>query len=353
MLHANKTNKYVITYKEIGLFFIIFSIVLFVLYPKKMLLQNIMLKQTNYNLGVIYLKNMLHKNPNNEQIMLDLVKLGLRSNNQKVIFFYLKKLKDSKSKEIQKEVYFLNYKFIKEIYFQKHNNAYKKRQTMQKLRNLFSYILKHNFYSNKNINKWYNEAIFLKKFNSAYFLLQKTLQTNPNNIKNIAALFYLSLRLHYKKDTMRYLHILQKKDIRKRQKWLMDEYYVLMDIKDYRQVALFLNTRAKNSIFWRKRLAAFYFNEKEYAKSSNQYIRLFNKSINYNNKKKFFLKAIYALRAGDLIKKASSLAHKYQPYFLNDIKIRIYLLKLYISTNSLHKAALLSKKILKLKGNKL
>ena len=74
MLRADEERLFVATYKEIAIVFISFALILFFLYPKDILKENVLTEESNYDLSVLYLKNMLRHDPQNEVLMLALAK---------------------------------------------------------------------------------------------------------------------------------------------------------------------------------------------------------------------------------------------------------------------------------------
>lgn len=317
MQTAQNNKPYVATYKEIIVGFIAFSLILFLLYPKDMLQEQVISENANYDLSILYLKNMLKRDPKNEKLMLALATQSIKANKKDLGYKILQLLKNSKKQYIRRKAYALSYKINKQNYFYlKKKHAYKKlQQTYKKLWQIFDIIMKEHLYTKQNIKKLYSEAVFLKDYKNQYILLHSILKTEPKN----------------------------------RQHLQDEEYYLITKIYSFTQAEFYLQKKAKQSMYWEQRLIDFYLYHKKYKKASSVYMQLFKQNSNFLQKRKLWIHAINTLRAGNYTKKAIKLAYTYENYFFKDKKSRIYLLKLYIALGDLQKAKNLSKKTLQLK----
>lgn len=348
MSFANDERVYVATYKEILLIFITFAVILFVLFPKDLLKEQILKETSNYDLSMLYLKNMLSHDPANESLMLMLASQSLRSGNRDLSLRLLELLLRSENLDIRKDAYALSYKLAKENYYfvrtKKQKNEIKK-----ELKKLFVGIIINRFYKNDlaDLEKWYNEALFLNLNSYALNLLKQRISLDPNNIDLLHEGYFLAQKLKREKDALKLIHLLQQKDIKGRDKWLMSEYYFYTGKKEFSKAESLLRTNAKNSLTWLEMLAQFYLARKNYIEASDTYMQLYHRITNQEDKKLYFIEAVKTLQAGGYLRDAVALGHEYENQYYKNQKIRIFLLRLYISANDLEKAAALSKRILK------
>lgn len=338
-------RAYVATYKEIILMFITFSIILFVLYPKDMLKNQILIEDKNYDLSIIYLQNMLKHDPANESLMLLLAEKSLQSGKRDLAYRLLKLLLSSKNNKINKSAHLLSYRLAKEDYYFVNDEA-SKRKIKKDLTTLFIDIIKNKYYTDRTLDELYQESLFLNLKNYSYSLLKEKTLYHSNNIGLLSDAYYQADALGNERETIHFLHMLQLQDTKNRDKWSLNEYYYLIKKHEYAAAEVLLKENSKNSSMWGEQLAEFYLARKNYTGASNIYMQLFNKSKESSDKQLYFIKALKALQAGNYLKEASALGYQYESSFFNVPAIRIFLLKLYLATGDLQKAHHLSKKIL-------
>lgn len=350
MQTAQDNKPYVATYKEIIIGFIAFSIILFLLYPKEMLQDQVISENANYDLSVLYLQNMLKHDPKNEKLMLALATHSIKANKKDLAYKILQLLKNSKNQYTRRKAYILSYEIAKQNYFYfKKRHEYKKlQQTHKELLQIFDTIIKEHFFTRQDIIKLYEEAIFLHDYKNQYILLHSILKTHPKNKQYLQDAYYTAYKLKRYDDALKYLNILSKSDTEEKRKWDDETYYLITKIYSFSQAERYLQTKAKQSTYWKKRLIDFYSYHQKYKKASKIYMQLFKQSSDFLQKRKLWMHAINTLRAGNYTKEALNLASRYENYFFKDKKSRVYLLKLYIALGDLQHAKALSKKILEL-----
>jgi len=348
MRFANYKRVYVATHKEIIIGFMTFSLILAVLYPKKMIMNQILSEKSNYDLSILYIENMLKNDPKNETLIMLLAKKSFKKNRD-LAFNLLKLLKKSKSINVQGQAYPMSYKIEKGNYFYLEQKKEKEKlaKVYQKLEKTFSVILEKHFYKQADLSMLYKEAIFLKSLPYEYILVKEILKLQPNNIKILSDAFYITSKLKKNEEAMLYLDRLSKVDIKHKIKWYDERYYLLTQEYQYAKVKSYLLQAAKTSQYWRDKVIEFYISNKQYKKASDYYMYLFSINSNFYVKRNLWFKAIDTLLSDKLIKDAVNLAYKYESYFIRDKKSRIKLLKIYISSNNLNRARKLSLKILK------
>jgi len=339
-------KKYVATYKELILTFLAFCVILFVLYPKDLLKDQILSEASNYDLSMLYLKNMLDNDPENESLMIGLAEQSLRSGKRDLSFRLLQLLHNSKDANIKQKAYLLSYKLAKEDYFFLEEKKEKKEKKKQ-IKYLYLDIVNAGYYEDNDYDRWYTEGVFVKNNPWTYYFLQKKVDAKPHDIQLLEEIYYMSIKLNKKNDSMKYLHSLQNEDKKRKIKWIFAEYHLVMNDKKYMQAEMVLQRYSDNSILFKEELANFYSGRGAYVKSSSTYMNLYNYTKGYQDKKIYLLKALDALRAGNYSNKAVSLASQYESNYINDREVRTFILKVYIGANRLDKAGNLAKKLLK------
>ena len=351
MSYANRKKIYVATYKEIIIGFIVFVLILIILYPKDMLQKQVLSEQSNYDLSVLYLKNMLKNDPSNEALMLSLAKQSYLAKKKDLSFKLLALLRNSKNEQTRAKAYKLSYEIAKEDYFylKKMHKTEALSKKYAQLHKIFSAIITEHFYTKDEVEKLYKESYFLNDKKSAYLLVQELLQQRPHDIKLLKDAYFLSYALQEYKASMHYLDLLYAEDSTNRTKWLDEKYFLLTKHFQSREAEAYIIARAQTSAYWRKRLINFYLQHKRYKKAAQVYMNEFHSATSHKEQRKLWLQALHTLQAGGELKTAVRLGERYENYFLHDKKARMALLKLYLSANDVKKANRLSQKILRIK----
>lgn len=346
MISNDREKLYVMSFKEIFFTFIIFSIVLFVLYPKDLLENKILVEEANYDLSILYLKDLLKHDPENEKLMLLLADKGLKNDKKDLSVRLLNLLHNSKNYDFRKRSLLLSYQLNKEDYFYLMNESRKEEQK-RLLSGIFLKIIEQGMYEEDELEKWYAESIFLEEDKVSYYLLERLLNKYRYNISYLEQIYYLAIKLKREKSRVKYLKLLITHDYKRREQWKDSYYYYFNEKKDDENLLNFLLKESKNSEKWKIRLANFYILHKNYQKASDIYIDLLMFVTDYQEKREYFYKAVNILRSGNLLKQSALLAHMFENYFLHDKEVRKFLLRIYIAANALDFAAELSNKILK------
>jgi len=349
MLDASYEKKYVATYKEITIAFIVFSAVLFFLYPKDMLKQQILSEKSNYDLSILYLKNMLKNDSSNEKLMLILAKQSLISGNKDLSAKLLALLHNSKNEQTRASSYVLGYQLAKDDYYYLKEKKMIRAQEKQyaKLQTLFKTIIKDKLYKEEDVQTLYKEASFLKDTYASDLLVQKLLLKKPRDITLLIDAFYIARKRAQNKKAVEYIDKLLALGVENPYKWNEVKFTILLEDYSYADASIRLQKEAKNSQYWQFKLAKFYLFYKQYQKASDTYMIIFKSKNDFEEKKELFKSALHALKGGNKVRDAARLAHKYENYFFKDAEMRILLLKTYIGANDLHKARALSKRMLK------
>ncbi len=343
--NVHKKN-YVVTYKELVFIFVVFCVILFVLYPKDLLKDQILSEKSNYDLSMLYLKNLIEHEPENEELMLILAEQSLRTGKKDLSLRLLELLLESENEDYKNRATLLTYELKKDDYFY-YKDKDKKAVEKEKLRKMFLNIMDAKLYSLEESKKWYEEALFFENYKYMYIFIGDVLAQDPNNIALIKQAYYISTALSHKNDSLKYIAQLAEKDSAQRSKWLKARYSMQLKYRLYNEAEVLLKKHSKNNIEWKNRYAEFSLMRKSYKKSSALYMELYNQTQGYTDKRAYFYKALNALQAGNYLKEASHLARKYEKHYISDADARKYILKLYMATGYLDYASSLSSKILK------
>ncbi|MDH4944740.1 hypothetical protein [Sulfurimonas sp. C5] len=341
----NDEQVYVVTYKELLFTLVVFIIILFALFPKGILKDQISADKSNYDLSMVYLKDLLKHSPDDESLQILLLEKSVHAGDINTAMQLSKKLLSSENEYVRHKALLFAYESKKAKYYSLDDVA-KQRPLYPELQRLFNTIYKDKLYDT-DIEKWYKEAVFAQNQKAAYFFLQKLLQQDPRNVKYLTDGYYLSLDLYKRSDSVKYITALEQYDSNNSLKWAMDKYTIFMRYKDYKNAELLLEHYAKQSLDMQLKLANFYLMIQKYEDASNTYLELFYITKDEKVKKEYLVKSIRALQSGNLLKKAAFLVHHYESQYIHDRDMRKFFLKIYLAAGELEYASELSKKILK------
>ncbi len=338
---------YVITYKEWFFTLFVFIVILVTLFPKDLLKQQIMAEKSNYDLSMLYLKNLIAHHPKDESLILALATQSEKSGKIDMAVRLSELLLKSKNEKIRNQALLLTYKLKKRIYFYLKDEK-KKKHYKKELAKLFTTIYERKLYNPKEVHKWYKEALFVENKKAEYHFLTQILKQEPNNIELLQNAYYLALALNKEKSALRFLHALQQYDTHHAKKWILQEYYTYMQFHKYDQAEALLQKYAKKDLKISMILGDFYLYRKKYEKASKVYLELYKKTQN----KKFFKKALNALLAGKKTNQAVKILKQYEDLFIYDSELSSFILKVYLQSGKLDDAARFGDKLLQRKYRK-
>lgn len=340
------TKNYVVTYKELVFIFVVFCVILFVLYPKDLLKEQILSEKSNYDLSMLYLKTLLEHEPENESLMLILAEQSLRTGKKDLSLRLLELLLESKNEEHKNKATLLSYELKKDDYYY-FTDEIKQIEQKEILRKLFRSIFISKMYSEEQIDMWYNESRFLEEERAMYYFAKKKIEKDPSNIEVLEVAYYLSVKFKQPAESLKFVELLAQHDKAREDKWLLDEFFILMNSRLFDKAYVLLSEHANDSAEWKNKLADFYLQSQQYVQASDAYLDLFETTEDCLQKREYFFKAIRTLQSGNLLEKAAITAKKYESQYIQDAEARKFLLKIYLATGHLDDAASLSKKILK------
>ncbi len=348
MYNADKEEVSVITNKELLFLVAVFIFILVQLYPKNILQKIIEDDHSNYALTMIYLKDLLKHNPNDTMLQLVYLKKKMQVRDINISIPLAKKLMHAKKEYVRDGATLLAFQANMIQYFQLKNHK-KKKQLYPTIQKLFSIIYTKKLYDT-NASKWYYNASFVKNNPAKYYFVKKLLKEEPKNVTLLKNAYFLALEFSDKKNAHNYLQKLLLYDTKNPKQWVMTKYYILIRYKKYHEAQLTLEKNANKALKIKKTLAQFYLMRSMYKKASKTYLQLADNVKNQKEHNFYIQKAIQALQAGNLLTRASELAHKYEMQYIKNIMMRQFILKIYLAAGKLNLADKYAKKILYQKG---
>ncbi len=351
MSFATSERKQVTTYKELIIIFTIFTLILIALYPKDLLEEHILRENSNYDLSMLYLENMLKNDPTNEKLMLSLATQSLRSGRKDLAARLLSLLHQSKDPQILYKAYRESYTLEKEDYFYFISKKKTKQQEkyFKLLTKLFHTINTKHYYADTEYEYMFKESMFMQQPERAFNFALLEDEKMSKKIIQIEQVYYLALKENNIAYSIKAVDFEMSQDKKHQKKWRNAKYYLLAKYYSRDDAVAYMKEKAKSSLFWRKKLAEYYFSQKEFKNSADIYIEEFHANNDYKKQKFYFKKAINTLAAGKDKNNILRVAKRYENYFFHDESMRTYLLKTYIANGKPEYAATLSKKILERK----
>ena len=255
----NNTSTSILSIKEIIAIIIVFSFLLYLLFPKNDIDEIIETKGKNTNLSINYIERMILYYPNNIKLkMLLLKKYDSSGKIEKALKLIDKLLKKTKDREILDELYLTQYRLLKELYFKQEGNV-----TIELIKDKL-----YNYFKFKGGDRDYifflGEATQMDFKKLKYLSLKGLIEQNHKlvDFNLIKEAYYLSLSLGYKDEAENYL-------------------YRLIEFKD-------ANSTLKDTML------SSLLNEKKYKKAINLSIKLFLEERDRKRLENYFNIALYA-----------------------------------------------------------
>jgi len=258
------TTTSILSIKEVIGIVIVFTFVLYLVFPKQDIEQIIQTKGKNRNLSINYLESILLYYPDNIKLELILLENYYEANKRKKAFALIKKiLSQTKDREILNRVYQIEYQILKEIYFETNN-----KKLLSKIeKKLYDY---YEFQKgNRDYLYFFAEATQMGFENLRYLSLRGLLKTNPRlvNFKLKKEAFYLASSLGYTKDAQE----------------------ILLELANDPRVDQNLKNGALSILL----------NQKRYIDATNLAIKLFRETNSTPQKETYFNIALYATTLSD------------------------------------------------------
>jgi len=349
MYDVDKPSVVVISNKELVFLLAVFIFILVQLYPKNVLQKIIEDDHSNYALTMVYLKDLLKHNPNDAMLNLVYLKKEMQVRDINISIPLANRLMHSKKEFVKNQAILLAFQAYMIQYF-KLNGSQKKAKIYNKIRRLFSIVYAKKLYDKKNPKEWYSNAVFVKNDRAKYYFLQQLLKKDAKNVSYLRAAYFLALKFEDRKAANHYMDALLIYDTKNPQEWAIAKYNALVYYKKYHEAQLVLEQYANKSLEIKKRLASFYLMRSLYESASKTYIALSKEVRDKREKNMYVKKAILALQSGDLLNEAAKLAHNYENTYLNNSRMRQFIIKIYLAAGKLDLADKYSKKILQERG---
>jgi len=338
----------VISNKELIFLLGVFIFILVQLYPKNILQKIIEDDHSNYALTMVYLKDLLKHHPNDLMLNLVYLKKKMEVRDINISIPLANKLMQSKKEMIKNQATLLAFHAYMIQYFQMKKSK-QRDEIYNKICKLFSIIYEKKLYNGNN-KEWLSHATFVKNNVARYYFLQRLLAKESKNVALLRDAYFLALKLGHKQDANEYMESLLIYDKKNPQEWAIAKYNALISYKRYNEAQKVLEQNANKSLEIKKRLASFYLMRSLYASAAKTYIELSHEVKDKQKRNMYIKKAIRVLQSGDLLDEAAKLAHNYESRYLNNIKMRQFILKIYLASGKLDLADKYAKKILHQRG---
>ena len=248
-VNDNDTSTSILSIKEIIGIVIVFSLMLYLVFPKKDIDDILKQKGENANLSINYLESMLLYYPENETLKVMLLENYYRTDKIDKALKLIYDIKEhSKDKKILSKAYEIEYQLLKEKYFETNNT-----NILSRLKDrLYKY---YNFQGeNRDYLYFLGEAEQLDFPKLKYLSLKGLERSSPRliNFQLKQELYYLALKLGYKKEAIE--HLIELIEYKEATKSLKDNIlYSLLKKKDYKRALkiskkLFLEAKNREEI---------------------------------------------------------------------------------------------------------
>lgn len=326
----------VVSYIEAVLVFLVFTFVLYVLYPKNMLEKQVLSESRNYDLTAIYLENMLRIEPENETLMLALLKASIKSGKYDLSLKMADLLQKDADAQLSRELMSFRFEALKVKYFSTNEKRYQAEVKMQ-ISDFLTKVINEQHYDDDNLEYWYKGSREFSLNNPALFFLYRLLEREEKSVW-LEECFYISTDLKDQKMQTECLARLRKIDINRYDEWTQQAYYLAVQEGEIERALALLREMASRSVRWRKELAKFYVELKRYKEGSAEYMLLYKGAKIAGDRKAYLIKALQALQYGALMEEATLLARKYERLYYKDEVMSRMFIKLYLAAEKLDDA---------------
>lgn len=334
--NAKDKDLEVVSNGEAFLLFVIFAFLLYILYPKEMLEKQVLAESSNYDLTVVYLENMIRLDPKNKKLTLALIKSSAKSGNFSLSLKMIKVLRPKADDKLLMRLDKYAFEALKSKYFSTNEKKYHA-ETVAEILVLFNKILNEKSYAPQDLEYWYKGAREFSLYTPALEFLRRLLQ-KEERLAWLEECYYLSgkLKVHTAQD-----ECLQKLEVLDKE-WTQKAYYLAREEGKTKRAIVLLEEMSKSSVRWRKELASFYLELKQYTHSSAEYMKLHAGATSKLKRKTYLKQALKALEYGKEYDKAVILARKYEKSYYKDKKMSMYFIKLYLAMGKLEDASRVS-----------
>lgn len=344
LFNADKDIE-VVSYVEAVLVFLVFTFVLYVLYPKNMLEKQILAESSNYDLTAIYLENMLRIEPENKALTLALLKASIKSGKYDLALKMADLLQKDADAQLNRELMGFRFEALKVKYFSTNEQRYQAEVKMQ-ISDLLAKVVNEQYYDDDTLEYWYKGSREFSLNSPALFFLYRLLEREEKSVW-LEECFYISTDIKDQKMQTECLARLRKIDTARYEEWTQQAYYLAVQEGEIERAIVLLREMASRSVRWREELAKFYVELKRYKEGSAEYMLLYKGAKIAGDKKRYLMKALQALQYGALMQEAAVLARQYEHLYYRDEAMSRMFIKLYLAADKLEDAKRVSIKRLK------
>ncbi len=344
-LYADEQRSDITTVPETLFIFGMFAFILIILYPKDMIREQILSESSNYDLTAIYLENMLKIEPENIDLMVAMAKVSVQTGKVDLAERLLTILLNQPDKAIQIEAYALKYTLLKH----KRGQYLSNEDLDHTIYTLINTIAKNRLFNEEDAIKWYSEAVNLSQKEAALAFIKPLY--SKDNIYWLEQCLYLSIQLkHYDYEREYCINKLLLVDKDRESKWLLTSYEIALADKHITKALKIAHKLSEKNPKYIDEPARLQLQLGEYKKASDFYLNLYKKSKKEYDKTLYFSKALESLQHGNLRQEIITLTQQYEDHFIHDDLIINKMLRVYLGTDNLEQARILSLKVLKAKG---
>ncbi len=340
----NQSKIKVITYTEIIGLIIIFSTILYLLYPKAMLENQILSESSNYDLTSRYLKNMLRLDPSNRVLMFTLAKTALKQNKIDLTLRLTHLLQENASKNEKNTILQLQYRAYKQEYL--YAAKERKRALLPQLKELQNKIDFSLPLTQEEQHYWLHEMLWLQNYHHALLLVDQVLKNKPKSIYWLSQKYELLSRLHRTKEMQKTIKTLLKIDKKDHLYWLRQAYYLALQNHNTKEAAYYqdqLKTlhQTQNLSRIQKKIE-----QGLYLQAADIYMQLYTQSHQKEQKIRWLKEALALLQQYGFVNERTKILKSVEDDFLDDPQMVTFILKIYLESDKLEDAVALSKKLL-------
>ncbi len=329
--------------KEIFFIFIIFTTILYFIYPAEIIKEQALKEKSNYALSALYLENMLQLDPSNQELIFATIKAGLESGKVDLAKKLIEVLKTSLPPQEQKKIHILQYK-VYMIEEERILDKNKSKNLREKMRELLAIASQEEQFEEKYAFLWYRYALALSQKKEALSFIKPIYKRgDPYALEQCV---YLATDLNKTKEKRYCTKKLVNLDGEHSIKWLQSAYIMYSQSGDITQAYQIIKKLAQKDSSYLDELARVEIMEKNYIASAKTFLSLYENSSNKERKEQYLINAIQALVDGDKKDKAVALINKYEDLYLNNNKMIQKFLRFYLAIGRLPEAQELSIKLM-------
>jgi thioredoxin-like negative regulator of GroEL len=350
MSGANPKRLRVVRPSELVGIFVVFSVVLYLLYPKGGLKEKVLAETRNYDLTMIYLQNMLRIDPSNIELTMALAKSAVRSGKLDLALKLLELLERQNDPKIRVKVLALHYRVLQQQIAYVKKEPVKKKKLETEAAKILKRISQGDLQALGDRKYWYWRFLERGYPEAALKLANLGIRKGKASIYWAEQCFYLAERLHRDENAQFCLDRLLKEDQKRHEFWLKEAYYFAKDRGKVAEALRILDQLAALSPKWQEEKARYALERGAYREAASLYRHLAEATPDRARKRRLYQKALGALLQGHELREAVRWAKEIEERYLDDPQMTNYLLKLYLQAGDLEAGAQLSEKLMQRKG---